>query len=174
MSSVLLFLSHHVSYHDECARQLISCIEHIASRKRHSSALLLVQPPLNARHPSIAQIVSDGVEEDVCAINRSIDTALTLVHDSGLDRGARGRVQEGDSSLAEGVRVGKRTHEFERKGNSVVAVGVDDCATGAKAAVPVRHVADAGVGCTFAGATGGGGDCGSGDGAPGLSGRGAW
>jgi hypothetical protein len=114
--------------------------------------LFLVQPPLDARLTSVAQVVGDLVEEDVRAVDRAVNAAHALVSDGSLDGRAGGGVVEGDAHAAVGVGVGERAHEGERQRDGEVGVGVDDGAAGAKATIPVRDVADAGVVAAFAGA----------------------
>jgi len=54
--------------------------------------LLLVKPPLNARHASVAHVVCDLVEEDVCAVDGAVVAAHAFVLDGCLDGRAGGGV----------------------------------------------------------------------------------
>jgi hypothetical protein len=114
--------------------------------------LLLVQPPLDARHASVAHVVGDLVEEDVCAVDGAVEAAHALVTDGCLDGGAGSGVVQRNAAAAVRVAVRGRAHELIWQRNCQVAVCVDVGTAGAEAAVPVRDVADAGVAFAFTGA----------------------
>lgn len=62
------------------------------ARSSTPTPLLLVQPPLDARHASVAQVVGDLIEEDVCAVDGAVEAAHALVLDDCLDGRAGGGV----------------------------------------------------------------------------------
>lgn len=64
------------------------------------TSLLLVQPPLDARHASVAHVVGDLVEEDVCAVDGAVEAAHTLVSDGCLDGGAGSGVVQRNATAA--------------------------------------------------------------------------
>ena len=136
----------------------------VPANSSHAAAFLrsdytaLVQPPLNARLPAIAKTISDGVEENVGAINSAINAAHALVCHNRLNCGARGWVEKRYASAAVRVGVAESSHELVWESNGVVGVGVNGCATSTKTTIPVSNVANAGVGRAFAGTTRGGSD----------------
>src|ERR1700733_1390129 len=76
------------------------------------TSLLLVQPPLDARHASVAHIVGDLVEEDVCAVDGAVEASHALISDGCLDSGAGSGIVQRNAATAVRVVVRFCAHEL--------------------------------------------------------------